>query len=62
MERIDHSQIATALLASVGWARAGLMDPDERLREQAAMELAATIIETIDPRPLSDPRQLSLNL
>lgn len=60
MERIDPNQIAEAILTSAGWARIGITAPSEYLREQAAKELAVTIVDVIDPRPEPDPRQLKL--
>lgn len=60
MDRPDPAQIADVLLTSAGWARVGLTAPDERLRQQAAKELAVTIIEVLDPPPRPDPRQLAL--
>jgi len=60
MERIDPSQIADALLNSAGWARMDLTAPDDRLREQAAKELALMIVGALDPQAEPDPRQLSL--
>lgn len=60
MERIAAEQIADALLTSAGWARVGLTAPDERLRQQAAKELAVTVLDLIDPQPEPDPRQLVL--
>lgn len=60
MERIAPQQIADALLTSAGWARVGLTAPDEHVREQAAKELAATILDVLDPQPEPDPRQLGL--
>lgn len=60
MERIDPTEIADALLTSAGWARVGLAALNERLREQAAKELAATIVERLEASPEPDPRQLGL--
>lgn len=62
MERIDPQQIATALLTSAGWARVGLTAPNERLREQAAKELALAVCETINPPTQPDRNQLALPL
>lgn len=61
MERLDPTQIAEALLTSAGWARVGLTAPSEWLREQAAKELAVTIVEhLIGEQPSPDINQLAL--
>jgi len=60
MERIDPHPIASALLASAGWARVGLTAPSDWLREQAAKELAQTIADALNQGPEPDPRQLGL--
>lgn len=60
MERIDPALIADAILTSAGWARIGITAPSEYLREQAAKELAVTIMDRIAPEPQPDPRQLHL--
>lgn len=41
--RIDQDTIARAILAAPGWARVGITAPNERLREDAARELARVI-------------------
>jgi hypothetical protein len=62
MSRIDTTTIATTILAAPGWARVGITAPNERLRDDAAEELARTIIERIggDPLEAFHPDQLSL--
>ncbi|WP_236696866.1 DUF6771 family protein [Sphingomonas sp. Leaf257] len=62
MERIDPQQISDALLNSAGWARIGLTAPVQRIREQAAKELALTICEMLDPSRVPDRNQLALPL
>jgi len=44
MERIDLPQIAHAILSAPGWARVGISAPNERLREEAALELARALV------------------
>ena len=59
--RIDETTIAHAILAAPGWARIGITAPVERLREDAATELARAILS----EPCSDgtdPDQLTLSL
>jgi len=62
--RFDPTIIASSLLSAPGWARVGLTSAVERLREDAANELARTIVEQLEPdgggRP--DPNQLRLAL
>ena len=49
------------LMLSAGWARVGLTLGDDRLREAALNELAASIAERIaNPSPEPDPNQLPL--
>lgn len=63
MERIDVEKVAGALLGAAGWARLGIAEPDERLRLQAARELALSIIEEVEGVPRApDPAQLALAL
>ncbi|WP_370631729.1 DUF6771 family protein [Novosphingobium sp. FKTRR1] len=42
--RIDHDTIAQAILAAPGWARVGITASDQRMREDAAQELASVIL------------------
>ena len=49
MIRINESAIADALLAAPGWARVGLSAPTNRMREDAASELARVILGEIEP-------------
>lgn len=62
--RIDPSLIAESLLAAPGWARVGLTSAAERLREDAANELARAIVEQIEASAenVADPNQLRLAL
>lgn len=59
MERVATAEIAESLLAAPAWARVGLTAPNERLREEAALELARCLTGD-DGR--DDPRQLALTL
>lgn len=58
--RIDEHAIAEAILAAPGWARVGLTAPAERLREEAAKELARVILN--DEGTTYSPDQLTLAL
>ena len=58
--RIDEHTIAEAILAAPGWARVGLTAPAERLREEAARELARVILNDNDAG--HSPDQLTLAL
>jgi hypothetical protein len=59
----DSSSLAQTLLHAPGWARMGLTAPNERLREQAAAELAETIIDAlVRPQSVPDARQMPLPL
>jgi len=52
-----------ALLTAPGWARVGLTFGDDRLREAALNELAASIARRIENPPVEiDPAQLRLAL
>ncbi len=57
MSRIDKSTIAQALLTAPGWARVGISDPKPWLREDAAEELAATILRGADRVDTDNARQ-----
>ena len=59
MERVALHILAQTILAAPAWARVGITAPSERLRQEAALELARTICGD-DARP--DPAQLALNL
>ncbi len=64
MDRIDETAIATIILCAPGWARVGITVPDDRLRGEAASELARVIVEQIGgplPEPFN-PDQLPLAL
>jgi len=56
--RIDEHAIAEAILTAPGWARVGLTAPAERLREEAALELARAVLG--GAVPTHSPDQLSL--
>lgn len=62
MFRIDRSIIAEALLTAPGWARVGISDPKPWLREDAALELATTILQHADVPDDSETRQANLTL
>lgn len=59
MERFAPAQLAETILSAPAWARVGITAPNERLREEAALELARAILA--DPGA-TDPRQLALTL
>jgi hypothetical protein len=59
MERVATHHLAETILSAPAWARVGITAPNERLRQEAALELARTIRgEDQD----DDPRQLVLTL
>jgi len=62
MERLDPSQLKTAILEAPGWARVGLTARSERLRDKAAQELALAITEHLNGGPAHDINQLALPL
>lgn len=64
MLRLTQASIATTLLRAPGWARVGLTAPTERLRDDAANELARAILEEIGEgyADAPGPDQLRLTL
>ena len=63
MTQPDSLWLAQSLLNAPGWARVALTVPNERLREQAAVELAQTIIVAMERQPPHfDRRQMTLPL
>ncbi|MFZ3485743.1 DUF6771 family protein [Sphingomonas sp. 3-13AW] len=63
MKTPDSSSLAQILLLAPGWARIGLTAPNQRLREQAAAELAESIIDALArPQAILDDRQMPLPL
>lgn len=63
MTQPDSLWLAQSLLNAPGWARVALTAPNERLREQAAVELAQTIIVAMErPPTIHDTRQMTLPL
>jgi hypothetical protein len=63
MNQPDSLWLAQSLLHAPGWARVALTAPNERLREQAAVELAQTIIVALERQPpIYDRRQMILPL
>lgn len=59
MERFAINDLAETILSAPAWARIGITALNERLRQEAAIELARTI-RGDDIRP--DPAQLALNI
>lgn len=63
MTQPDSLWLAHSLLHAPAWARVGLTAPNELLREQAAVELAKSIIVAIERQPMiPDTRQMALPL
>ncbi|WJS98184.1 DUF6771 family protein [Novosphingobium humi] len=63
MERLDQSLIAEAILQAPGWARIGITAPSPVMREDAAAELARTILERAQaPATAPAPDQIGLGL
>jgi hypothetical protein len=59
----DSLWLAQSLLHAPAWARVALTAPNERLREQAAVELAQSVIAAIEhPPTIPDIRQMTLPL
>lgn len=57
--RIETDTIVQAILSAPGWARVGITAPKERLREEAAQELArAILVEAGQERPGGDQLRL----
>ena len=55
--------LASMLLAAPGWARVGITAPNERLRHDAALELATAIVEGLEkPQPIASEGQMKLPL
>lgn len=59
MSRVEPVELAATILSAPAWARVGITAPNERLREEAALELARSILE--EDRH-EDPAQLRLML
>jgi hypothetical protein len=63
MTQPDSLWLAHSLLNAPAWARVGLTAPNERTREQAAVELAHSIMVAIERQPMiPDIRQMALPL
>lgn len=45
MSRFDQSSLASAILNAPGWARVGITAPNSCMREDAARELARSILD-----------------
>jgi hypothetical protein len=57
----SRAAISSAILAAPGWARVGITMPNDRLREQAAEELARVIVHRLHrAEPSVDVDQLAL--
>ena len=55
MERFDPASLATTILQAPGWVRVGITAPVQRIREQAAYELACAICNA-ERLPVRDER------
>lgn len=62
MERLDPATLASAILTAPGWVRVGITAPVQRIREQAAHELARSLCEAVRPMEQVDRNQLRLPL
>lgn len=62
MERFDPASLATTILQAPGWVRVGITAPVQRIREQAAYELACTICDAGKSQPLDNRDQIPLPL
>lgn len=63
MTQPDRSSLAQTLLLAPAWARVGLTAPVQRIREQAAAELAQAIIGALEgSQGQYDARQMALPL
>lgn len=56
----EATDISAAILSSPGWARLGIAAPSEQLREKAALELALSIVEHLNPPATDAGDQLPL--
>lgn len=59
MDRVAPDQLAQTILSAPAWARVGITAPDELMREEAALELARSIL---GEDYCDDPRLLALML
>jgi len=63
MNQPDSLWLAQSLLHAPAWAKVALTAPKERLREQAALELAQSIVNAMErPPTIHDQRQMTLPL
>lgn len=63
MTQPDSLWLAQSLLHAPGWARVALTAPNERLRENAALELAQSILAAWERQPnIPDARQMTFML
>jgi hypothetical protein len=51
MSRINPNAVAQAILTAPGWARVGITSPSEHLRDEAALELAQSIMAEFADEP-----------
>ena len=61
MERLDPHTIAEAILAAPAWARIGITAPSPVMREDAAAELARSILERTHA-PATDAKRDQIGL
>lgn len=63
MERLasETAKVAKTILAAPAWARLGIVNPKETLRQRAAEELAKAVLD-LEGYELPDPDQLPLAL
>lgn len=62
MERLDPATLDSAILTAPGWVRVGITATVQRIREQAAHELARSLCEAMYPSGQVDRDQLRLPL
>lgn len=60
---MEQDRIEAAIIAAPAWAKIGLTMPSEKMRDRSAKELAACIMDSINPsEPDVDRNQLALPL
>jgi hypothetical protein len=62
MERFDPASLAKTILQAPSWVRVGITAPVQRIREQAAYELACAICEADRAQARDDRDQMPLPL
>lgn len=55
MDMPSPLSLAAAVLTAPGWVRVGISAPSERVREQAALELAERIVARMEAPPVIVP-------